>query len=162
MFLFPSHSPCVWCGRSRSNLSKGSHWETVMWVGEPTNCGGRPQKFCDPDQLLNFSQLIEDFQHWWGTKTQVYLPPDGKQHKQVCTINIYSLNEKRSANLTLWAGASGRTVTVLNASQPKQQLCPGMPQGGATGSRAQAETLCSWVSQTIAVFSRQKERWQST
>lgn len=36
-----------------------------------------------------------------------------------------------------------------------------MPQGGATGSRAQAETLCSWVSQTIAVFSRQKERWQS-
>lgn len=43
----------------------------------------------------------------------------------------------------------------------KQQLYPGMPQGGATGSRAQAETLCLWVSQTIAVFSRQKERWQS-
>lgn len=107
MFLFPSHSTCVWCGRSRSNLSKGSLWETVMWVGEPTNCGGRPQKFCDPDRLLNFSQLIEVKIFKIGEEQrQVYLPPDGKQHKQVCTINIYSLN----ANSQLISSATYKAV----------------------------------------------------
>lgn len=98
------------------------------------------------------------FASWWETA-----------QAQVCTINIYSLN----ANSQLISSATYKAVpnslswgiredchcskcqsTWSNSSAPG-------PQGGATGSRAQAETLCSWGSQTIAVFSRQKERWQS-